>query len=299
MIVVDDGSTDDGPEKVLAFNDPKIVLIKQENRGPGAARNAGLAIARGKYVSFLDADDEWLPSFLEAGLALLEDETAKVNIIWTGYYRHPSMRKNNAGMEELSGVYEISAEDSITVIQKIVSFISACTAIMRTDVARKWGGFFEQYKCLMGEDRYLFLKILFNERIGIIPEPHGIYHCESSDLCYSKSNTCYPPAPYLLDPAKTLEACPSLKQGRLKELLVILAAEKAKSLSTFGRGRDAKDLLKRFHNNNYPLPKGIALSTHLFIKLSPVFPFVRQIWRYLKMVKKQKQLGYKKFLKEG
>lgn len=86
IIVVDDGSTDDGTERVLKLNSSEIILIRQENRGPGAARNIGMAKAMGKYVVFLDADDEWLPSFLETGLSLLEDETANIIVAWTGYY---------------------------------------------------------------------------------------------------------------------------------------------------------------------------------------------------------------------
>ena len=65
IIVVDDGSTDDGPDRALrlAQNSTNIKLVRQPNRGPGAARNAGLALAKGKYTAFLDADDEWLPVY--------------------------------------------------------------------------------------------------------------------------------------------------------------------------------------------------------------------------------------------
>jgi glycosyltransferase involved in cell wall biosynthesis len=68
IIVINDGSTDDGPEKVIASNNPMITFVKQENRGSGTWRNA---IARGKYIAFPDADDEWFPTFIEAGLPLL------------------------------------------------------------------------------------------------------------------------------------------------------------------------------------------------------------------------------------
>ena len=73
LIVVDDGSTDEGPRIVEAFNDLPIHLIRQENAGPGAARNRGLELAQGELVAFLDADDEWLPNYLSENVRLLDE----------------------------------------------------------------------------------------------------------------------------------------------------------------------------------------------------------------------------------
>jgi glycosyltransferase involved in cell wall biosynthesis len=70
VIVVDDGSTDDGAEVVGKFYDPRIWLIQQENQGVSAARNRGIDSAKGELIAFLDADDEWLPEFLETILHL-------------------------------------------------------------------------------------------------------------------------------------------------------------------------------------------------------------------------------------
>src|SRR5712692_8202106 len=66
VIVINDGSPDtDELERTLARFIDRINYIKQENRGASAARNAGLRAARGELVAFLDADDLWLPSYLD------------------------------------------------------------------------------------------------------------------------------------------------------------------------------------------------------------------------------------------
>lgn len=72
IIIVDDGSTDKSAKVVREFTDPKIRLIQQENAGVSAARNRGIKEAKADLIAFLDADDEWTPSFLETVLRLKE-----------------------------------------------------------------------------------------------------------------------------------------------------------------------------------------------------------------------------------
>ena len=67
LIVVDDGSTDNGPTVVERFGDPRVRLIRQDrNRGANAARNEGVRQARGGIIAFLDSDDLFLPNKLQA-----------------------------------------------------------------------------------------------------------------------------------------------------------------------------------------------------------------------------------------
>ncbi len=65
LLVVDDGSTDSGPDFVRAISDHRVRLISgNTNAGPAAARNRGLAAARGRYIAFFDSDDIALPEML-------------------------------------------------------------------------------------------------------------------------------------------------------------------------------------------------------------------------------------------
>jgi len=70
IIVVDDGSTDNGAEIVKGILDARIHLIQQKNAGVSAARNKGIELANANLIAFLDADDEWKPEFLETILRL-------------------------------------------------------------------------------------------------------------------------------------------------------------------------------------------------------------------------------------
>ncbi len=64
IILVDDGCSDDTLAKVCRFDDPRIRLIQQTNRGLSGARNTGIDAARGIYIALLDADDFWAPEKL-------------------------------------------------------------------------------------------------------------------------------------------------------------------------------------------------------------------------------------------
>lgn len=72
IIVVDDGSTDEGPEAASSYKDRRIKLIRQRNQGVSAARNRGIEEAEANFIAFLDADDLWRPNYLEIIATLIE-----------------------------------------------------------------------------------------------------------------------------------------------------------------------------------------------------------------------------------
>lgn len=85
IILVNDGSTDNISE-IQAMKDERIHLVRQCNRGPSAARNLGISMAKGKYVSFLDSDDLFLNDKLYKQVFIME-KNPEVVMSHTSYYR--------------------------------------------------------------------------------------------------------------------------------------------------------------------------------------------------------------------
>lgn len=85
LIVIDDGSDDDDYTRLLDL-DPRVRVARLPGSGVSKARNVGMAMARGKYIAFLDADDVWFPGKLEAQVRYFEDHP-EVGVVFGGFIR--------------------------------------------------------------------------------------------------------------------------------------------------------------------------------------------------------------------
>lgn len=103
MIVVDDGSKDNGPDIVRSYmaKDSRISLLTQPNGGSALARNNGIKRAEGQYIALLDADDLWAPEFLQSQIAFMKEKDAVIV--------HSSYRRINEQSEEILSPYKARA----------------------------------------------------------------------------------------------------------------------------------------------------------------------------------------------
>lgn len=175
LLVVDDGSTDDGPDIVRRISDPRITILRQTNQGVSAARNAGVAAARASLVAFLDADDEWQPGFLRAILDLVAAHAA--GIYATAYTIARSDGATFAPAIRRAGLrYPGIIEDFFATSLGLLSCSSV--AIPRHTFLQV-GGF--RIGLPIGEDFDLWLRIAARHSVAYCPVAMAIWHHNSQN----------------------------------------------------------------------------------------------------------------------
>ncbi len=182
-IVVNDGSPDTQElERSLEPFMERIIYLKQENRGPGGARNTGILKARGEYVAFLDGDDLWLPTYLSRQIELLSKDPS------------PDMVYADAlltGDSPLAGrtFMQICPSRGAATFESLLSW--DCTVITSCVVARREAlidaGLFDArfYYC---EDFDLWLRLAHSGgRIAYQPEVLAHHRLHGASLCANES----------------------------------------------------------------------------------------------------------------
>lgn len=87
IIVVDDGSTDNTKQIVGEINDNRIIYIRQKkNKGISAARNTGIKNSEGKFIAFLDSDDEYLPQKIKKSLEIFKGTSSCLGMVSSSHY---------------------------------------------------------------------------------------------------------------------------------------------------------------------------------------------------------------------
>ena len=162
IIIIDDGSTDE-TEKVLASYILKnqIIYIKTENKGVSAARNYAINIAKGKWISFLDSDDEWLPEKNSLQLACYQDTDCSLihgEEIWirNGKRVNPKFKHQKSG-----GM----------IFEKCIPLclISPSATMIKKKMIQKLGCFDEEF--IVCEDYDLWLKFTLDCPVGFVTTP--------------------------------------------------------------------------------------------------------------------------------
>ena len=181
VIVVDDGSTDDGAAVVRGFDDPRIRLIQQENQGVSAARNRGIEAARAELVAFLDADDEWMAGHLEV-LLRLQGRYPEAGAYGTAYLVKEKGSKarvasfsDDVPREPWEGLLPSYFKAAALGAQPI----SASTVAIPRGILKEMGGF--HTTAWYGEDTDLWGRIALKYPIAFSWHGEGIVHREASN----------------------------------------------------------------------------------------------------------------------
>lgn len=217
VIVVDDGSSDSSAKIIRGYDDKRIRLVSQANAGPGAARNKGISESRCELLSFLDADDEWMPQFLEKSFTMLENNP-DCDLTACTYFSGPQ-KTDLTGLFEKFGMKggKWQIENNLTDRQLRTSryFLNLINIILcRQGVIERYNGFRTKNRCDYGEDTYLLTQLMFNHKIYRIMEPLLWYHSEASELGPGRKNT-HPLDAFLADPDPIRKNC----RAEFRELL--------------------------------------------------------------------------------
>jgi len=246
MVVVDDGSSDDGYDIVRRYQDRRLRLIQQRNAGPGTARNRGIRETTGPYVAFLDADDEWLPDFLNVTLGHLR-ENADCVLCTVGFIDgrtgKPSPHNQKIGYGRWQLPLKIESREMKTAIDAVHS---GCRILCRREILLEFGGFYENH-CTYGEDEYLWLQVILNYPIFRDPTPLAIYHIETSTYGYFGRKGICPTPPILTDPGPIRRACPPRYRDLLENYLASWARRTGYSRLSVGDGTEGYDFARRRH----------------------------------------------------
>ena len=182
ILIVDDCSTDDTLEVVRKIADARIRVFRQpENRGPAAARNRGLAEAKGEYCAFLDGDDYWEPEFLRETADFLGAHPGAVAV--SVMQCHKIIGKEPVTAPRDTGVTEPVVLPDFFDFWAKYNHVCTGSALMRTAVARRLGGQRENLRVCEDLEFWALLatqgswgfipKVLFTSDGGLITRKTG------------------------------------------------------------------------------------------------------------------------------
>ncbi len=191
VIVVDDGSTDETPERLAAIDDPRLVVVRHDvSRGVARARNAGIASSRGRWVSFLDDDDLWAPEKLAAQL-----EAAQAVDATFAYAGGGGLDASHRFL------FAVAPPDPATVREALlrwnVIWCGCSNVVARAEVVRALGGFDEKLFQLADWD--LWIRLALAGRAAAAPEILVGYVMHEESMLLTDRRDVFPEIDYLAE----------------------------------------------------------------------------------------------------
>jgi glycosyltransferase involved in cell wall biosynthesis len=174
--IVDDGSTDKTRQTVFAFNDKRIRYFRHPfNKGNAAARNTGIQNSTGKYVAFLDDDDEWLPDKLKQQVKLLNTTPENVGAVYTGFVTID--KRSSKTLSETSPSKRGSIFDDLLSANCVGT---TSTVVLRRKCFQTVGLFDEELVAWVDYDMWLRVAKEFD--FECLPSPQVKYYTHSGNI---------------------------------------------------------------------------------------------------------------------
>lgn len=258
LIIVDDASTDNSLSEIQQFSDPRIRIFHRHIPGPGgyAARNRAIEEARGEWIAFLDADDEWMPHHLQR-MHALSSEFEGVKVLGCGYrVVAPVEEMKGSGLDAYStergwkGCHYLTFDEFLEAECQSMRPIHTSASCLQKEILQGAGGF-PAGRAKRGGDVDTWLRCI--EKAGGLARGDyigAVYYRDSSNMC-----------------------------TRTEPFLAEVERESVKSLLPYYDGKTAK-LLKRFancrtlsawrQNANLPRVRNFSLIKNLYLMTDPV-----------------------------
>ncbi len=188
-IFVDDASDDDGKTwevlNIIENECPDVMIIgAEEHVGPGGARNIGISYASGKYLQFLDADDELLPDACEKLFELAEEKEADI-IQFSHIIKAGDITKNSICTEE-DRLYTIENDEDRTRFLNATTVTYGCwNKLYLMDIVRQSEALFAE-NMVYEEPLFVYPMFLYADRIYITKDTFYVYHIHSGSIVTSK-----------------------------------------------------------------------------------------------------------------
>lgn len=180
IIVVDDGSTDNGVALVKAQNIENLTIVEQKNGGVSSARNKGISLAKHEYIAFIDADDQWLPLYLEETAGLIK-KFPQAGVFGTRYqiveadeeYVDAKISIENVDPTGiiLTDYFDIASRGDLPFMMSSITIKKSLLNII--------GGF--PIGEPLGEDQDLFCRAALASQIAYSNNIHSLYHRDAQN----------------------------------------------------------------------------------------------------------------------
>jgi glycosyltransferase involved in cell wall biosynthesis len=179
IIVVDDGSTDKTSEKVKKYKD-EIKYIYKENKGQASCYNVGIKIARGEYISLLDADDYFLPEKLKK----VAEEFEKYKEVGSVIHARKTILMEKEIDEDFPEAHNIELNENTLEIFVKGGHVTPAQLNFRAQVLKNVLPIPEK-NMIFGSDGYLFLTPPFFTNFSFLKEKLSVYRIHGENLFYT------------------------------------------------------------------------------------------------------------------